>query len=116
VRVFPFEDSNSPHEQVCPFVSNVPFVTERVAVAPFVRPSCSCHEPVFPSVTLPSVLPPVVIACTVAEVELNVIAEVAALPNVNVIPDTSNSPTFASPEVASPIVKVVAAGIVRVPV
>ena len=38
-------------------------------------------------VTFPSVLPPVLIVCCVVEVEINAMAEVAALPNVYVQPE-----------------------------
>src|SRR5688572_32587476 len=58
------------------------------------------------TVQLPSVLPPVVIVCCVADVDINDIADVAALPSVYVMPLANRSATFPAPAVPSPSAKV----------
>ena len=66
--------------------------------------------------TLPSVLPVVVIVCCVVEVETKDNADVDAFPSVYVIPEANLRAILLSPAVASPILSVTAAVCASVPV
>ena len=49
VRAFEFDETNDPHEHVCPLVSRVPFVRVKVLDDPgMVKLSCKTHLPPAP--------------------------------------------------------------------
>jgi len=101
-------DENFPILILNPPPSSVPAVRVNVAPVPIVKLSPKTHEPPLPlKVIFPSVLPPVVIVCCVAEVETNEIADVVALPNVYVMPETKRNALFPAPAVPSPIERVI---------
>lgn len=74
---------NVPIVATWPFISNVPWVKVTVAVAPVVKPPVNFQEPPEPlKVTLPIVLLLPLTFWAVAEVEINDMADVVALPKV----------------------------------
>jgi hypothetical protein len=89
VRVFEFADENVPTLIVWLPLLKLPVVTVNEAPAACVIAADSVQPPPTPSNTiLPTFLPPVLIVRPV-DVDANVIADVAVLPSVYVIPATS---------------------------